>query len=839
MALTKAQKAANVKRLKAKKALSGTPTVGTSSALKKFREGKTNQKQLDTQIAINKKTVSNKLDKPKVGSKALSPKELGTTSTVKTVDLTKPEETLTNLEAPKLGDGGTMPAETTTPEFTDTVTSGGLVQRKFADGTIVNNPDKKLEAQTKEEIREEFGFEAVPEQTKKQQAAEFLDRQLQEKTQLEKRLAESKKIAAEQEASSRGAAIANTAESRLGASTSSAGLVRKRFLTAASRVSENARNRITAAEKEFKEAQKAQREAVVSGEREAQLKAAERLAKAEAEVTNAQTNADEKAFEQSQAEIDVQQQKNDNFFDTVEALGSSFADLGIDSLSNLLEGTDIDFGTALGLQKEAQLQKEIAETKNEQEAEKLALELERLQKSNEQIGKKKDTEAEAAIKGFATLNSALQSGAISQEAFDSLSQEMGFAQAPEKAIKDPNFQSVKVGDDVYSFNPKTGEFDRKIGESSNGNLVPTGESASSTFNGKNVTLDSSALSAFAQVNAELVKAGMGEINIGSVADSSTRKQADTISRMAERFGIGFNAENPNETAGILRGMGHAVANVGNSMHEKGLAVDLFPDHAYIAKVKPFMEANGWKQTIPNGDAGHFEFQGKMADKEFTETDKAILSAIDPTKITSTTLTLLGDAGLTTKDLGKFLATEKKQLSPEKKTEIEDILTAISDLEKLPGFEAAVGAGIQKTFTPFLGEEDFIAGTEAQDFAREFVSFRDKMVLPNLDKLKGAMSDKDIQFIRNAGTSLSLSTSEKQFKKTLGDLKKKYTEILEEGGEASLGLETIESPEKLANVSDIIGNLFGEINPQTGLQYTVPEIDAVIINMGFDPQQFKK
>lgn len=52
-----------------------------------------------------------------------------------------------------------------------------------------------------------------------------------------------------------------------------------------------------------------------------------------------------------------------------------------------------------------------------------------------------------------------------------------------------------------------------------------------------------------------------------------------------------------------------------------------------------------------------------------------------------------------------------------------------------------------------------------------------LTLPNLDKLKGAMSDKDIAFLRNASTALSLNMTEKEFDKTLKDVKEKFQGML--------------------------------------------------------------
>jgi len=179
--------------------------------------------------------------------------------------------------------------------------------------------------------------------------------------------------------------------------------------------------------------------------------------------------------------------------------------------------------------------------------------------------------------------------------------------------KDSSLQSIKVGEDVYTFNAKTGATEKVVDSSGNNNLMPTGQIATAVFNSKPVTLDSAALASLSNVNGALVKAGFGEFDTGAISSSSFRdNQASVIAQIAQRTNIGFNEVNPNETAQQLRDLGIAVANVGGSMHEKGLAVDVFPNQEYIAQIKPFMEKNGWTQPIPGADAGHFEFTGVVA-----------------------------------------------------------------------------------------------------------------------------------------------------------------------------------------------------------------------------------
>ena len=105
----------------------------------------------------------------------------------------------------------------------------------------------------------------------------------------------------------------------------------------------------------------------------------------------------------------------------------------------------------------------------------------------------------------------------------------------------------------------------------------------------------------------------------------------------------------------------------------------------------------------------------------------------------------------------------------------DILDGIDTLLSHKWLNNAVWFWAQKLWFWDRSESWFIPATEAENFRTQFNSFRDNIVLPNLDKLKWAMSDNDIKFIRNASTSLSLWMSEKAFKAELERIKNKIYE----------------------------------------------------------------
>ena len=121
----------------------------------------------------------------------------------------------------------------------------------------------------------------------------------------------------------------------------------------------------------------------------------------------------------------------------------------------------------------------------------------------------------------------------------------------------------------------------------------------------------------------------------------------------------------------------------------------------------------------------------------------------------------------------------KVIEPAKATQIQDALYAIEDLEKTSGKKWAVWYSRQKNLNTLIpwGENKFIAGTPAANFEAKFNKLTNMLTLPNLDKLKGAMSDKDIAFLKSASSALSLNMSESEFDTTLKQVKEKFQNML--------------------------------------------------------------
>ncbi|HAS92264.1 MAG TPA: hypothetical protein DCS12_08545 [Clostridiales bacterium] len=109
---------------------------------------------------------------------------------------------------------------------------------------------------------------------------------------------------------------------------------------------------------------------------------------------------------------------------------------------------------------------------------------------------------------------------------------------------------------------------------------------------------------------------------------------------------------------------------------------------------------------------------------------------------------------------KVVSTTGSVVKPEDAAKIEtytDIARLASELKNMEGKSIAVGP------TTLLSR---IPGTQAYNFRQKTDQLINTLAAGNLDKLKGAMSDKDIVFLQKINTSLDLGMSEKAFNQEL-------------------------------------------------------------------------
>jgi hypothetical protein len=166
-------------------------------------------------------------------------------------------------------------------------------------------------------------------------------------------------------------------------------------------------------------------------------------------------------------------------------------------------------------------------------------------------------------------------------------------------------------------------------------IESTGTIVRIALNGTPAMIDQALVAPMRAADAAAKKAGIG-INgkkglvLSNPKTATYRDQAKTIEGMAKRHRVPFDAESPNTAAAALRAHGIMVADVGMSNHEKGAAIDLYPDHAYIRAIKPILIANGFMQPMPDKDAGHFEKGGELTASAAAAQDK--FAAAEPPAI---------------------------------------------------------------------------------------------------------------------------------------------------------------------------------------------------------------
>lgn len=141
---------------------------------------------------------------------------------------------------------------------------------------------------------------------------------------------------------------------------------------------------------------------------------------------------------------------------------------------------------------------------------------------------------------------------------------------------------------------------------------------------------------------------------------------------------------------------------------------------------------------------------------------------------------------------------------------QSLLSSINSLLTAPGFDNAVGP-ISSKIPAWMNP--FTAGKKA-DFEANFNALQSMMALENLSLLKGPMSDKDIQFIKEASSGLNLNMSQDGFRKKLTEIKTKIEasiadDIINQSGfkpagkpQASTGMRTDRHNNPTAFTTDV-------------------------------------
>ena len=170
----------------------------------------------------------------------------------------------------------------------------------------------------------------------------------------------------------------------------------------------------------------------------------------------------------------------------------------------------------------------------------------------------------------------------------------------------------------------------------------------------------------------------------------------------------------------------------------------------------------------------------IEDKQYSVAQTEFLKTIDVTKETNKEMkATISNLGLTEEDVFAF----KSKDVPEATTkQFETLLQRLGNLKwddwkftSAEWFNEVVWFWLQKIFD--VWEQNFIAGTDAANFAADLDTFLANITIDNLDKMTWVLTDKDLEILKWAGTALSSNLSEDQFVERITELEKVYKKAL--------------------------------------------------------------
>jgi len=308
-----------------------------------------------------------------------------------------------------------------------------------------------------------------------------------------------------------------------------------------------------------------------------------------------------------------------------------------------------------------------------------------------------------AIADFDNLQAALNAGEISQAFFDR--ETLGVDPTkPVSRLDKLKADQIEIENQILQAERDADRAELEAAEPA----TPSGEIVTTSFeNGRNIKIDAVAnpsLNAIDQSAAgqEIGINGQTGLVTAAIKTSGFRSR-ETQAQLYQEF---------------LNG-GALAAAPGTSLHEKGLAIDLFnvgPDAmAYIEKMKPIMNSNGWFQNpdIVKDDPSHFEFKGNVEKKIDQEVEDKVNSILRSTGQTT--------SGISTKD-------DLRSRVETRLSEKQDELRAEGDIRGV----LAASAGGSKVDSSFL-----------QRFSKG------KVVVNQLDELTRALtSNQDVDDIED-------------------------------------------------------------------------------------------
>lgn len=198
------------------------------------------------------------------------------------------------------------------------------------------------------------------------------------------------------------------------------------------------------------------------------------------------------------------------------------------------------------------------------------------------------------------------------------------------------------------------------------------------------------------------------------------------------------------------------------------------------------------------------YEQPIEEKTYTSAQKKYLETVDlqsfndkkEVKVAAESL------WLTAEDV---FAYKGNNIDPMKKTELQDVLDWIDALLKAWDWD-----GLSDALWPIsaLNPLKYLPWTDAADFEAQFESLSGKLTLPNLEKMSWVLSDTDIKILQWASSALSLSMSEKEFKKELNRIKTSAQNSLDKLGALDNNFFTDSSGKKWSKqwLADELANL---------------------------------
>lgn len=168
------------------------------------------------------------------------------------------------------------------------------------------------------------------------------------------------------------------------------------------------------------------------------------------------------------------------------------------------------------------------------------------------------------------------------------------------------------------------------------------------------------------------------------------------------------------------------------------------------KTAPKHEIVGAGQSIIDSATGQVVYQAPEKPSGY-----AAMSPLDQLKYDAEQLKMSGESP------------EQIQAQRTKVLQSQQVIQSIDSLLTDPGLNSAVG--------PISSLAD--PSGKSQTFISKLDSFKAQMTIPELGTLKGAMSDKDIMFLQNAVGALNRKMEQKDFRKSLNEIKARNQHIV--------------------------------------------------------------